>query len=133
MSGTATALPLIDYAPHPRPRHIDWPNRIALIAGCVIFSVLSAYLAYKSDSDLEADATTHFLQARYAFREPHYFTSVWGRPLCTIAYAIPARIGDVEQGRFATRLTSLALALVVAWVTYLIARRQGFRRPALAF
>jgi hypothetical protein len=109
----------------------DRTNTIALVLACVIFGALSAYLAVRSESDLEADATTHFLIARFAFREPHQFTSVWGRPLCTATYALPAQIGTVEQGRLAARLTSLGLAFAVAFVTYAIARRQGFRRPAL--
>jgi hypothetical protein len=128
-SSSAAGFPLT-YASD-QDRRFDWANYLALTLGCLIFAGLSAWLAYSSESDLEADATTHFLIARFALREYHYLTSVWGRPLCTIAYAFAARIGTVEQGRFAARLTSLGLALVVAMVTYLIAKRQGFRRPAL--
>lgn len=117
----------------PTAKRVDWANHIALVLSGVIFAVLSAVLAFKSESDLEADATTHFLFARFSLREHHYLVSVWGRPLCTLAYALTARIGTVEDGRHYARLTSLALALVVAAVTYGIARRQGYRRPALVF
>src|SRR6185436_5952089 len=110
-------------------RPFDRTNLIAIALACLIFAGLSAWLGHKSEGDLEADATTHFLIARFAFKEHHYFTSVWGRPLCTAAYALAARLGTVEEGRFAARLTSLALALLVAVLTYLIARRQQFRTP----
>jgi hypothetical protein len=129
-AATSATLPLT--ASLPRPRW-EGSNYVAILLASLLFSGLSAYLASTSESDLEADATTHFLMARYALKEHHYLTDVWGRPLCTAVYALPARIGTVEQGRFATRLTSLAMALIVAAVTYLIAKRQGFRRPALVW
>ena len=117
----------------PTARRVDWANVVAWVLSCVIFAGLSGVLAFQSDSDLEADATTHFLFARFSLREHHYLVSVWGRPLCTLAYALTARIGTVEQGRQYARLTSLGLAMIAAVVTYLIAKRQGFRRPILAF
>jgi hypothetical protein len=107
------------------------PSRVAIVWACAIFSTLSVYLAWKSASDLEADATTHYLISRFAFKEPAYFTSVWGRPLCTATYALAAQFSTVDGGRFLARLTSLALALVCAGFTYSIAKRQGISRPAL--
>ena len=117
----------------PTAKRVDWANLVALVLSCAIFSILSGVLAFKSESDLEADATTHFLFARFALREHHYLVSVWGRPLCTFAYALTARIGTVEEGRHYARLTSLVLALIVATVTYVIAKRQKYRLPALVF
>ena len=124
----AVTLPLTSAATVKRR---DWASVVALTLACAIFAGLSAFLAVKSESDLEADATTHFLIARFALREHHYIVSVWGRPLCTLAYAFVAWIGTVEQGRLAARMSSLALALVVVAVTYLIGKRQGYRKPAL--
>jgi hypothetical protein len=114
-----------------RRREAKWASVVALVLACLIFSGLSVYLAYTSESDLEADATTHFLMARYAPHERHYFASVWGRPLCTGVYALTAHLGTVEEGRRYTRFLSLGLALACAGVTYAIGKRQGFRRPAL--
>src|SRR4051794_19059968 len=88
----------------------DWAGIVAIVLAVAIFAGLSIYLAYASESDLEADATTHFLMARYALKVPHYLVSVWGRPLCTWTYALTARIGTVEEGRRLARLTSLGLA-----------------------
>src|SRR5450759_2467897 len=74
MSASAT-LPL-NYAQKAKRR--DWASIVALTLACVIFAGLSGFLAVKSESDLEADATTHFLIARFALQEHHYIVSVWG-------------------------------------------------------
>lgn len=102
--------------------------RVLLIAGGV-FSALSLAAAIASQGFLEADACTHYLYSRFCFRELHLLTNVWGRPFCTALYAIPAVLG----GRLAVRATSLLLALAIAWLTWRVARAQGYRRPELAF
>ena len=53
---------------------------------------------------------------------------MWGRPVCTALYAIPAHYG----GRTAARLTSLGVAIAMALLCRSIAGRQGWRWPALA-
>ncbi len=99
----------------------------------MVFAGLSAMAGLVSHGFLEADGCVHFLFARFAFQEPYYFVNVWGRPFVTAIYALPASIGASETGRALARLTSLAMALVIALVTYRIARRQGYRYPQLAF
>src|SRR5438477_12247668 len=126
---TATAALPLNQALSDRRR--DWASPLAIVLACLIFGGLSTYLSYYSDSDLEADATTHFLFARLALVKYHYMASVWGRPLCTAAYALAARIGTVEQGRRWARFTSLLLAFIVAATTCAIGRRQGIRRAGL--
>ena len=108
-----------------------WTNTAAVVLACAVFSGLSVYLARTSQSDLEADATTHFLIARYAPHEPAYFVGVWGRPLCTGVYALTAHLGNVDQGRLYTRYLSLGLAILCTLITLTIAIRQRFRWPAL--
>src|ERR1041384_5751607 len=103
-----------------------------LLAGA-IFSTLSILAAITSKGFLEADDCTHFLMARFAFREPHYLINVWGRPFCTAIYAFGASIGDRQTGLTAARFTSLLMALTIATATYRIAVNQGYRRPVLAF
>lgn len=93
-----------------------------------IFAGLSIAAAISSEGFLEADACTHYLYARFAFQQPHYFVNVWGRPVCTTLYAIPAAIG----GRLGVRLTSLLVAIGCALVAWRIAADQQYRRPALA-
>jgi hypothetical protein len=53
---------------------------------------------------------------------------VWGRPICTAVYSVPALLG----GRFGVRLMSLAMAIGCGLVAYRIAKNQGYRWPALA-
>jgi hypothetical protein len=104
------------------------PQHLALAAAVVLFAALSVWAAVSSEGFLEADACTHYLYARFALNEPHFLVDIWGRPLCTALYALPAAAGGVVGAR----LTSLAVALALAGVTLLIAREQGHRWPALA-
>jgi hypothetical protein len=100
----------------------------ALVGFILLFAALSLAASITSDGFLEADGCTHYLYARFAFDEPHYFVNIWGRPICTALYAVPASLA----GRFGVRTTSLLVAIAVALIAYAIARRQGYRRPALA-
>jgi hypothetical protein len=105
------------------------PNeRLPIAVAVVVFTVLSLVTGFASDAFLEADAVLHYLYARFAIAEPFRLVDVWGRPVCTAYYAIPAFF----FGRAGTRVASLALALLVGWLAYRIARRQGHARPALA-
>lgn len=132
MTASGSAVPLdFSSAVALERRRKDWPTLVALVISTLVFCGLSIYLAKASESDLEADATTHFLIARYAPKQIENFVGVWGRPLCTCVYAITAHIGTVDEGRFATRLLSLALAMGVAAATYAIGKRQGLKRPAI--
>jgi hypothetical protein len=81
-----------------------------------------------SEGFLTADALTHYLYAKHAFREPYLLVDVWGRPLVTALYAVPAALG----GRLAVRTVSLLTALVCSLAAYRIAQGQSVRRPLLA-
>ncbi|MGB7159610.1 MAG: hypothetical protein WBD40_16200 [Tepidisphaeraceae bacterium] len=109
-------------------------SRVApVLLACAIFATLSILCAITSDGFLEADSCTHYLYARLALREPirenlHHLVNVWGRPLCTGLYAIPAAIGQ----RLGVRLMSCALALVCGLAAMRVAKLQGYRWPVLA-
>jgi hypothetical protein len=92
------------------------------------FAVLALLCAWLSDGFVAADACTHYLLAKYAFADPVNLVDVWGRPLCTLIEAVPARIG----GRLAVRIVSIAIAIGCALVARAIARDQGLTRPGLA-
>ncbi len=81
-----------------------------------------------SRSFLEADACLHYLIARFAIDEPYRFVDVWGRPICTAYYALPA----YYFGQTGTRIASLLLALVVGWLAMKIAKKQGHGLAGLA-
>lgn len=104
------------------------PDRRPLVLAGVIFAALSVAAGVASKGFVEADACTHYLFSRFCLSEHHLMTNVWGRPFCTLIYAAPAVIG----GRLGVRIFSAVIALVVGWICYVIARRQGYRHPALA-
>jgi hypothetical protein len=101
---------------------------VATVTACAIFCALSILCAIACDGFLEADGCSHYLYARFAFLQPYFFVNVWGRPICTALYSIPAVLG----GRLGVRLTSLAVALACAFVARRLAKLQGVRRPVLA-
>ena len=103
-------------------------DRAVGVMAIAIFAALSVWGAVASPGFLEADAGTHYLYARFAIAEPHYLTNVWGRPLCTGVYALPAHY----FGRIGVRLTSLLLAIGCAIVAWKIARELRWSRPVLA-
>jgi hypothetical protein len=103
-------------------------DRLAVLAAIAVFGSLSALMAVKSNAFLEGDACTHFMYAREVFEEKSLLVNVWGRPICTALYALPAHY----SGRTAARLTSLGVAICIALLARAIARRQGWRWPALA-
>jgi hypothetical protein len=124
MSQISYASPALPLLRPPKPRN----NLLALCVGILIFAAMSTWMAIASKGFLEADACTHYMFARHALAEPAYLVDVWGRPLCTGMYAIPAAIGRV----MGVRVMSLLLAIAIGLISYRIARKQGYRLPALA-
>lgn len=104
-------------------------SRRVLVIAALIFATLSLAAGFSSDAFLEADACTHYLYSRFLFQEPYRIVDVWGRPVCTGIYAIPASL----FGRAGTKVFSLIIALGVAGTAYAIARAQHHRRPEVAF
>jgi hypothetical protein len=105
----------------------------AVLLTVAIFASLSITCAITSEGFLEADSCTHYLYARLTLREPisenlHHLVNVWGRPLCTGLYAIPAALGK----RTGVRLMSCVLALACGLAAMRVARLQGYRWPVLA-
>lgn len=104
----------------------DW---WVLVLAAAVFVGLSRYFGAASEGFLEADAAVHYMYARHAFSEPHYFVDIWGRPVKTILYCLPAWLG----GRAGVQWMSAGLAVGSAWVCYLLAWRLQVARPAVAF
>jgi len=118
--GSATAIPAADSGTARR-----W---FAAAVAVAVFAALSAAAGLFSEGFLEGDACTHYLYARFAFDEPHLMTNVWGRPFCTIIYALPAVLGR----RAGVRIFSMIIAVAAGLLTARIAARQGHRHPELA-
>jgi hypothetical protein len=92
------------------------------------FAACSVAAAVRSRGFIESDGATHFIFARHAFEQPIYFIDIWGRPLCTALFSIPAHFG----GLIAVRITSMLTAVAAAVIAAAIARGQGIRPPVLA-
>ena len=112
----------------PPPAAIERRDRFSLLLAIAIFSSLSLLASFWSQGFSEADGCTHYLYARFAFAAPYYFVNVWGRPLVTAIYSIPAVLGN----RFGVRTCSLLLAIGCALVARQIARALEDRRATLA-
>lgn len=104
-------------------------QRRALWVTAAVFGALSLVFGVVAEGFLLGDSCTHYLMARAAFDEPRFFFHVWGRPVCTGLYAVPALLA----GRAGVRVLSTFIALGIAWLTARVARGQQQRAPVLAF
>jgi hypothetical protein len=105
-------------------RRLDWqPIFWIIVCGAIAVALV---LVYPDSSS--ADGGTHFLQARWAWRAGHrsLLVDVWGRPLFTLTYSIPALLGY----RVA-KLFTVVIALAVAWESWRVAKLLHFGRAAL--
>jgi len=92
------------------------------------FAACSIAAAARSRGFVESDGATHFIFARHALQQPIFFLDIWGRPLCTALFALPAHFG----GLLAVRITSMFAAVACGIIASAIAVGQRFRWPALA-
>ncbi|MGD0767186.1 MAG: hypothetical protein ABSB42_03080 [Tepidisphaeraceae bacterium] len=103
-------------------------NSRTFFLAILAFAICSIAAAARSRGFIESDGATHYVFARHAFEQPMFFVDIWGRPLCTALFAVPASLG----GLIAVRMTSLLAAIGCALVAAQIARGQGYPRPVLA-
>lgn len=110
----------------------DSPRRptstVPILLAIATFSLLSISAALSSEGFLEADSITHYQYARFAFQRYHLLVNIWGRPICTGLYAIPALL----CGRIGVQFTSLLLAIGCGLIAWRIAKQQKYRYPELA-
>ena len=66
---------------------------LRLVGWLVPFALLGAVLVHLFPDSYQADAGYHFLFARGSLEHPRLLVDVWGRPLFTALYAIPAQAG----------------------------------------
>ncbi len=87
------------------------------ILGCLI---TGAILIGLYPDSYQQDGGHHFLYARWAWKHPELFISVWQRPLFSLFHAVPA-LGGYEASRFWAAVISSAGA-TMSWLT---ARKLG--------
>lgn len=91
------------------------------------FALLGVALVRLYPDSYQADAGYHFLFARWGLAHPALLVDVWGRPLFSLLYALPAQLGYP-----AAKLLTVAVSLAAAWQTARLARDEGLERPELA-
>src|SRR5512142_3129134 len=89
----------------------------------VAFAALGAVLVRLYPDSYQQDGGFHYLFARHSLQNPRLLVDVWGRPLFTALYALPARFGYPVA-----KLATVAISLAAAWNTARLARAHGLER-----
>jgi hypothetical protein len=82
----------------------------------VLMALLGVALISLFPGGPEQDTDYHFLEARTAWNSPWLFVDVWGRPLYTTFYALPALLGFTPARFFA-----VGIGVAIAWQTWRLA------------
>ena len=90
-------------------------SRNAAIA-LALMTLLGIALIFLFPGCPEQDTNYHFLGARTAWSNPWLFVDVWGRPLYTTLYALPAFLGFT-----ATRFFAVGIGVAIGWQTWRLA------------
>jgi len=88
--------------------------------------ILGAALVVLYPDSYQQDGGTHFLYARDSWREPWRLVDVWGRPLFTLLYAVPALAGYP-----AAKMLTVLICIATAYQTWRLAVAMGLERASL--
>jgi hypothetical protein len=102
-------------------------RRLEAVAVAAGFLGLGLAWAIASTAFQELDEAAHYSYSRWAFRYPDIIVDIWGRPLITVWYALPAQLGPT-----AARVSSLVLGAIAAGGAASVFLRAGGRMTALA-
>jgi hypothetical protein len=91
-----------------------------------LMALLGVALIFVFPGCPEQDTDYHFLGARTAWSNPWLFVDVWGRPLYTTLYALPALLGFT-----AARFFAAGIGVAIAWQTWRLACDLRLERPWL--
>jgi hypothetical protein len=100
---------------------------LRIAAWLVPFAILGVVLVRLYPDSYQQDGGFHFLFARWSPEHPRYLVDVWARPLFTVLYALPSRLGYP-----AAKLVTVAVSLAAGWHTARLAREHGLERAPLA-
>ena len=110
----------------PLPFQVEKVTRRALF-WILTFALLGiAFVLLYNDAD-QQDSGYHFMFARWGWKHPSLFVSVWARPLFTFVYAVPAQFGYPGA-----KLFTVIVCLATAWQTFRLAQQINFERAELA-
>ncbi|MBK5188408.1 MAG: hypothetical protein JJD97_09175 [Gemmatimonadaceae bacterium] len=93
----------------------------------VAFAAAGVALALLFPDSYQQDGGTHFLFARDAWWNHPLLVDVWGRPLFTALYALPALAGYLPA-----KLLTVVVCVVAAWQCWRWAEDEGMTRAELA-
>ena len=100
------------------------PTQWRAIAWLSAFAIAAVALALWSPDSYQQDGGFHYLFARDAWWNHALFVDVWGRPLFTTLYALPAR-----GGYLAAKLLTVVVCVATAWQSWKWAEDEGLARP----
>ena len=113
------------WASHTKYR-IEWNrNSSAAAMAMVLVTLVNVYLS--SSMSVPAggqDSWNHYLYARWAWQHPTLLLDQWGKPFFT-TLAMPF----AQLGIGAVLFLNHACILATAWLSYLTARKMGFKNP----
>jgi hypothetical protein len=107
------------------------PGGRAALGWCVACIAAGVAIAYAYPGAYIQDPALHFLRARWMWSHPWMLVDVWDRPLFTLAYSLPAALPPVGIAYAAAKLSSVAVTVVAAWLTWELAGEYRLGRPAL--
>jgi hypothetical protein len=92
----------------------------------ITFSIIGIILVFLYPDADQQDSGNHYLLAREAWRNPHYFLDVWARPLFTLIYSFPSQLGYP-----AAKFFTLLICLATGWQTFRLAQWFKIEKPDL--
>ena len=96
-------------------------------AWLVPFAFIGAALVFVYPDCYQADGGYHYNFARWGLVHRALLVDVWGRPLFTLLYALPAQLGYPVA-----KLLTVAISVLAAWHTAWLAREEGLLRAELS-
>src|ERR1041385_266407 len=98
-------------------------EQVYCFAGLIVLFIYFFILAYLSKgSSGGADAYVHYRIARYAFKYPHLFLDLWGKPIFTI-FSSPF----AQSGFLGIKIFNILCALASGWFCYLICKKLNLK------
>ena len=91
------------------------------------FAIAGISLAFLYPDSYQQDGGTHYLFARDAWWNHVLLVDVWGRPLFTTLYALPARAGYLSA-----KLATVVVSVATAWQCWRWANDEGLSRAEFA-
>jgi len=96
--------------------------------------IIWAFFSFLAVDLYQEDEVVHYLIAKYSWQHPLLFLDIWGRPLVTLLFSIPAQV-NLGLARFLSSLTSLIVAYLTIYLAEIVLKKNEVRLviPFLVF